>query len=341
MRGCSSRTSRLPFPYGSDAAARDLAFKEQRMKRAQRSGTAIATSALACLLAALSFVPYKATAACAARARAASNAPSSSASAPPSSVAGAPSSPAPYSESATPAPQPRLYTMGDEFYTLDRDATAYYYFQGNRDGSAKVKKELRYDRNLWDTCAQLQLRLPFITRYPNAPSQYSPQANPFSGFGNAELRYSYSLASKNFDHALEFGIAAPTQTNGVESIDTQIKFFYTTKWKWSGGSVAYTNELDQTVIRPPGAGETSYYEGKLTLPNVSLVDSPALRGVKFSAIYNYRVLFNDGGLYQSAAGGIISGSTGEVGLLVIDSWGLGGYGLWKYKVEASAVVGLP
>lgn len=334
MRGCRAHSARVPFLYGRDPATRDIPIEEERLKPTQRSGPAIATSAFACLLAALSFVPYTASAACAARARAASNAPSSSS-------ASAQSSPAPYSESATPAPEPRLYTMGDEFYTLDRDATAYYYFQGNRDGSAKVKKELRYDRNLWDTCAQLQIRLPFITRYPNAPSQYSPQANPFSGFGNAELRYSYSLASKTFDHALEFGIAAPTQTNGVESIDTQLKFFYTTKWKWSGGSIAYTNEYDQTVIRPPGASETSYYEGKLTLPNVSFVDSPALRGLKFSAIYNFRVLFNDGNLYQSAVGGIISGSTGEVGLLLIDSWGLGGYGLWKYKVEGSAVVGLP
>jgi hypothetical protein len=313
------------------------------LKSGPRVWLPAAVASFACLLGVFALTPGEATAACNARARAASNAPPSPAgSAPPSSIASesAPASPAPYSESATPPP-PRLYTMGQEFYTLDRDATAYYYFQGNRDGSAKVKKELRYDRNLWDTCAQLQIRLPFITRYPNAPNSFSPQANPYSGFGNAELRYSYSVASKNFDHALEFGIAAPTESNGVESIDTQLKFFYTTKWKWNGGSVAYTNELDQTVIRPPGAGQSSYYEGKLTLPNVSLVDSPALRGVKFSAIYNYRVLFNDGNLYQSAAGGIISGSAGEVGLLVIDSWGIGGYGLWKYKVEASAVVGLP
>jgi hypothetical protein len=290
--------------------------------------------AFAGLLAALSIVPDKAIAACVAKTKAALNAP-------PSSGTSAPPSPAPYSASATPAPHPRLYTVGQEFFTLDRDATAYYSFQGNRDGTAKAKKELRYDRNLWDTCAQLQIRLPFITRYPTTSNSFSPDANPYSGFGNAELRYSYSLASKTFDHALEAGIVFPTQTNGVESIDTQIKFFYTSKWKWSGGSVAYTNEFDQTVIRPPGAGDTSYYEGKLTLPNVSFVDSPAFRGVKFSAIYNFRVLFNDGDLYQSAVGGIISGSTGEVGLLIIDSWGIGRYGLWKYKFEASAVLGLP
>ncbi|HTA54152.1 MAG TPA: hypothetical protein VK755_05360 [Candidatus Acidoferrales bacterium] len=276
-------------------------------------------------LAAFAVTSQSAVAACVARAKAASTAPPS---------------PSP-SQSAAPAPLPRLYTMGDEFFTLDRDATAYYYFQGNRDGTAKAKKELRYDRNLWDTCAQLQIRLPFITRYPTEPNSYSPNANPYSGFGNAELRYSYSVASKSFDHALEAGIAFPTATNGVESLETVLKFFYTTKWKWSGGSVAYTNEYDQTVIRPPGASYTSYYEGKVTLPNVSFVDSPAWRGLKFSAIYNFRVLFNDGGLVQDAVGGIVSGSAGDVGLLVVDSWGIGRYGLWKYKVEGSAVVGLP
>lgn len=281
-------------------------------------------------LAAIALTPQTAIAACAARAKAAATAPPS----PPSESA----TPA---ENATPAPLPRLYTMGDEFFTLDRDATFYYYFQGNRDGTAKVKRELRYDRNLWDTCAQLQIRLPFITRYPTEPNAYSPNANPYTGFGNAELRYSYSVASTNFDHALEAGVAFPTATDGVESLETVLKFFYTTKWKWSGGSIAYTNEYDQTVIQPPGASYTSYYEGKLTLPNVSFIDSPALRGVKFSAIYNYRVLFNDHGIVQDAVGGIVSGNAGDVGLLVIDSWGIGRYGLWKYKVEASAVVGLP
>src|SRR5436309_2282255 len=91
------------------------------------------------------------------------------------------------SPDATATPEPPLYPIGDQIFTLDRDGTIYYYFQGNRDGSAKVKRELRYDRNLWNTCAQLQVRLPFITRYPNAPSSLSPQANPYTGFGNAEL----------------------------------------------------------------------------------------------------------------------------------------------------------
>ena len=145
-----------------------------------------AALAFAGLLAALSIVPDKAIAACVAKTKAALNAP-------PSSGTSAPPSPAPYSASATPAPHPRLYTVGQEFFTLDRDATAYYSFQGNRDGTAKAKKELRYDRNLWDTCAQLQIRLPFITRYPTTSNSFSPDANPYSGFGNAELRYSYSL----------------------------------------------------------------------------------------------------------------------------------------------------
>lgn len=251
--------------------------------------------------------------------------------------AGAPS-PAP---SASPAAFKRpLYQMGGEVYTLDRDATGYYYFQGNRDGTAKVKQELRYDRNLWNTCAQLQIRLPVITRYPNAPNSYSPSANPYSGFGNAELRYSYNNTSSAFNHSLAAGIAFPTESNGVESIDTQFKLFYTTKWKWNGASISYANEYDQTFIRPPGASETSYYEGLLNLPEVSFVDSPAWRGLKFSTIYNFRVFFNDGGIYKSAIGANLFGNINDVALNVIDTWGIGANGLWKYKVEASAVAEL-
>ena len=48
-----------------------------------------------------------------------------------------------------------LYQMGDDIFTIDRDGTLFYYFQGNRDGSAKVKREIRYGRNLWNDCAQL------------------------------------------------------------------------------------------------------------------------------------------------------------------------------------------
>lgn len=245
------------------------------------------------------------------------------------------------SPSPTPARSDRpLYSMGTEIYTMDRDATIFYYFQGNRDGTAKVKKELRYDRNLWDTCAQLQIRLPFITKYPTEPNSYSPNTNPYSGFGNAELRYSYNETSPTFNHSLQVGAAFPTESNGVESNDTQLKFFYNVKWKWKGGSVAYVNEYDQTVIRPPGASETSYYEGQLTLPDVSFVDSPAWSGLKFSTVYTFRTFFNQGGIYKSALGGTFYGNINDVALNVVDSWGIGGNGLWKYKVEASAVVQL-
>ena len=275
------------------------------------------------LTALFALLPNRAPAACIARA------PSPS----PSSPA---SSPALEASPAPAASQPPLYSEGDQIYTVDRDGTLYYYFQGNRDGTAKVKKEIRYDRNLWDTCAQLQIRLPFITRYPTAPNTYSPDANPYSGFGNAELRYSYNVTSPTFNHSLQAGAAFPTANNGVESLDTQIKLFYTVKWKWKGGSVAYVNEYDQTVIRPPGASETSYYEGQLSLPEVSFVDSPAVRGLKFSTIYTFRTFFNEGGIYKSALGFTVFGNMNDVALSIVDSWGVGGNGLWKYKFEANA-----
>lgn len=167
---------------------------------------------------------------------------------------------------ASPGPaesEPPTYSMGNEIDTIDRDVTAYYFFRSNYNGSAKAKRELRYDRNLWNTCAQLQIRLPVITRY-------SVAGNPFSGLGNVELRYSYNATAPSFDHSIQVAAAFPTQTNGVESIDTQLKALYVTKWKWNGGSIAYVNEYAQTVIRPPGARYSSYYEGKLTLPNYLL-----------------------------------------------------------------------
>ncbi len=241
----------------------------------------------------------------------------------------------------TPVPsassEPPLYPMADDIYTIDHDATLFYYFQGNRDGTAKVKKEVRYDQNLWNTCAQLQIRLPFITKYPTAAvTPYSPNADPYSGFGNAELRYLYAVTSKTFDHSLVAGIALPTENNGVESIDTQLKAFYIVKWKWNGGAVASTNEYDQTVIRPPGASETSLYEQELTLPYWSFVDSPAMKGLKLSATYTARVFFNDGSIYKSAVGGMLNGSINDFAISLRDTWGLGANGLWKYKVEANA-----
>lgn len=244
--------------------------------------------------------------------------------------------------SPIPAPSPQdtegpLYPMADDIYTIDHDATLFYYFQGNRDGTAKVKKEARYDRNLFNTCAQLQIRIPFITKYPIAPVEpYSPNANPYSGFGNLELRYIYAVPTKTFDHSLVGGIALPTQNNGVESIDTQLKAFYIVKWKWSGGALASTNEYDQTIIRPPGAGYTSYYEQELTFPYWSFIDSPALKGVKLSATYTGRVLFNDGSIYKSAIGYIVNGSINDFALSLRNTWGIGGNGVWKYKVEANA-----
>jgi len=269
--------------------------------------------AAACVLIVAALAPSRAIAKCIPRA-----APSPAASSSPSGYAEGP-----------------LYPMGDQIYTIDHDATLFYYFQGNRDGTAKVKKELRYDRNLWNTCAQLQIRLPWITKYPTAPVvPYSPDANPYSGFGNAELRYMYSVAAPTFDHTLTAGVAFPTESNGVESIDTQLKLFYVCKWKWSGGALASTNEYDQTVIRPPGASYTSYYEQEMTVPYYSFVDSPAWNGLKISASYTGRIFFN-GGPFKSAVGGIINGTINDVALSLRDTWGVGTNGLWKYKVEGN------
>lgn len=236
-------------------------------------------------------------------------------------------SPSPTPSAAAPPP---LYSMADDIFTIDRDASTKYDFQANRNGSARAKYELRYDRDLWNHCAQAQIRLPVVTRYPSIGS-------PYSGFGNAEVGYSYNVTSATFNHSLEFRASLPTQSNGVDGTDTVLKALYVTQWKWSGGGLAYINEYDQTVIRPPGARETSYYEGRLSLPNVRLGDSPAWRGLKVSALYDYRVLFNDGGRYKSAMGAVMTGAINDVALNVVDTWGLGVDGLWKYRVEATAV----
>ena len=222
-----------------------------------------------------------------------------------------------------------LYSIGDEVYTEDHDGTFYYYFQGNSDGTAKAKYDMRYDRNLWDTCAQGQIRIPIITKYPVT-------GNPYSGLGNIELGYSYNVAGETFDRSLQARIALPTENNNVDSYDTQLKFFYDVKWKFNGLSVAYSNEYDQSVTRPPGTSYTSYYEGNLTLPGFSFVDAPGWKGLKLSGIYNYRVVFNKGGIFQPAAGLIMFGNINDVALNVVDSWGMGEHALWKYKVEATA-----
>ena len=220
-----------------------------------------------------------------------------------------------------------LYQMGNDIYTIDRDGTLYYYFQGNRDGSAKVKREIRYNRNLWNDCAQLKVRIPFVTRYPIV-------GNTYSGLSNIELGYSYGVKAKPFDHTLEFRVALPTAVNNVDSLDTQLKGFYTIKWKQPGWALSYTNEYDQTIIQPPGASYTSYYEGLLQLPDYILV--PEVPGLKLSAIYNYRVLFDSGGIWKGALGGTLFGSINDVALSVTDTWGVGEHGLWKYKFEAKA-----
>ncbi|MFY9630029.1 MAG: hypothetical protein WAJ94_00280 [Candidatus Cybelea sp.] len=255
--------------------------------------------------------------------------------APVASPAAAPDAGTVVSEGAAPSPTPfvetPLYSIGDQIYTEDRDGTLYYYFQSGTDGAGKIKYDMRYDRNLWDTCAQAQIRVPIITKIPVT-------GNPYSGLGNIELGYSYSVASKTFDHALQARIALPTEDNNVDSYDTQLKLFYDVKWKFSNGlSVAYSNEYDQSITQPPGASYTSYYEGKLTTPGYSFVDAPGWKGLKLSGIYNYRIVFNKGGIFQPAAGFIMFGNINDVALNVIDTWGMGEHALWRYKVEATAV----
>jgi hypothetical protein len=244
--------------------------------------------------------------------------------------------PAPSTPAASPEPEPPLYSIGDQIYTVDHDVTAFYYFRENRDGSGKAKYEIRYDRNLWNTCAQLQVRLPFITRWPTEASSSSPNAKPYTGFGNAELRYSYNVIGPSFDHSFEGAVTLPTESNGVAGTDWQLKLFYNVKWKWGDGSVAYGNQLNQTVIAPPGTTHRSYYEGKLTLPNYAF--GSASRGLNVSAIYDYRLFFNATAPdFRSAAGGIIGATTNDVALNLVGTWGLGVNGLWKYKIEAAAV----
>lgn len=220
-----------------------------------------------------------------------------------------------------------LYSQGTDIYTIDRGASLFYYFQSNKDGSAKVKQELRYARSLWNDCSQLRLRIPVITRHPVT-------GNPYSGLGNIELSYMYKQISPDYDRSWEVRIAAPTASNHVESLDTQFKAFYFSKWKWDWGSFTYLNEYDQTFIQPAGASYTSYYEGYATVPNAAIGNT----GIKFAGIYNYRVLFDTGGIYKSAAGGMLYGNLNDVALTVYDTWGVGEHGLWRYKVEGNATV---
>lgn len=239
----------------------------------------------------------------------------------PSPAATPAASPAP---AATPKPEGNLYDMGTDIDSIVDDATAFYYFQGNVDGSAKVKQELRFGANLWNDDAQLRIRIPIITRFPIS-------GNPFSGLGNIELGYSYNARSSSLDHSLEVRFAFPTEANNVESDDTQLKLFYTDKWKWPGGALTYLNEFDQTVIHPPGASWTSYYEGKLTVPDYMIS-----KGLKLSAIYNYRLLFDSNSTVKDAAGAVISGNINDVAISVYDTWGVFDNALWRYKFEVNA-----
>lgn len=236
----------------------------------------------------------------------------------------------PTAASAGPSPSPQaegpLYPIAGEIYTIDRETTAYYYFQANKDGSANVKQELRYGRNLRNNNAQIKARFPILTKFPVSGA-------PFSGFGNFELGYSYSAKGPAFAHVLEIRGAFPTEGNHVESPDTQIKGFYNLKWTHPGWAINYSNEYDQTVIKPPGASWTSYYEGKLTLPDYAPIH--AHPRFKIAAIYNFRVLFDSGGIFKSAAGATLFGGFNDLALSIIDTWGIGEHGLWRYKFEAN------
>jgi len=228
------------------------------------------------------------------------------------------------STAATPEPEGPLFEIGDEIFTIDRDMTLYYRYQESTDGSHLAKRELRYGRNLWNKNAQIRIRIPEWTSYPNS-------GPAFSGLGSIELGYSYSVSNPTFDHYLEGRVALPTVGYGVQSNDTELKAFYGPKWKWRGGSASFVSEYDQTIIKPPGSSWTSYYDGTLTVPSV-----PIFPGVKLAAIYEGRFVFSSGGIYKSVAGGTLFGSIKNVALSVIDTWGIGANGLWRYRFEANA-----
>jgi hypothetical protein len=258
-----------------------------------------------------------------------SSLPSAAPSASPGPVAfstampGASANPVP-SPNETPYVPPQLYPVADEIFTINRDTTFYYYFQENRDGTGKAKYEWRYGRNLGSDCAQIRLRVPVITKWPVL-------GNPYSGLGNLELGYGYYWSSKTFSYSLEFRVAAPTNANNVDNHDTELKGFYTTQWKWPSWALTYYNEYDQSIIKPPGSTWTSYYEGKLTIPDYKFA-----KRFKISAFWNYRILFDTGGIFKDALGTTIFGGYNWLALSFTDSWGLGANALWKYKFEANA-----
>jgi hypothetical protein len=215
----------------------------------------------------------------------------------------------------------------DNIFDIDRTATFYYQFREYADGSGRAKRELRYSRDLWNDDAVTGIRIPFLTKYPL-------MGNPYSGLGNIELSYSYNVPGSDFDHSLQARLSLPTAANNVSSNDTQLKGFYTTKWKFKGGSFIYTNEYDQSIIVPPGSSWTSYYEGLLVGPNTAF---NIARGIKFAGVYDFRILMDTNGLYKQAAGGQIFGNFNDVAVSVTDTWGgTSVNALWKYQFEFNA-----
>ena len=231
------------------------------------------------------------------------------------------SSPSPYQEGRV------FYNMGNDinsYQDVNEDGTLYYQFRNYTSGKSRAKYEARYGHNLWNNDAVVRIRIPFYTQYPVS-------GNPYSGLGNIELGYSYNVPSKDYDHSMEFRISLPTAVNNVNSNDTQIKGFYTSKWKTSGASWIFNHEYDQSIIVPPGSSWTSYYEGKVTGPNVAMRILPWL---KWSGIYNFRILFDTNGLYKQAAGGTVFGNLGKVAFSLTDTWGgTSDNSLWKYQFE--------
>lgn len=221
--------------------------------------------------------------------------------------------------------------MDNDVYSRVPSATGYYYFQANPDGTAKVKQELRLSKTLWNDSAQIAIRIPYVTRFPL-------EGNPFASLSNIEGGYSYNVTSPKFNHSLEFRVALPTAQNGVDTPDTQLKGFYTTKWKFSGWAIAYANEYDQTIIPAHDNIYTSYYEGKLTLPDYAFKNLP---GLNFSAFWNYRILFDHGGIFKDALGATLFGNINDVAISITDSWGMGANELWKYKFEANITARFP
>jgi hypothetical protein len=219
---------------------------------------------------------------------------------------------------------PPLFEDGDDIVTAGSSVTAYDDFQTNPGGSAQAKRELRFGQDVGDAGGQLRLRVSELTRYPSG-------GPAFSGFGNVEIGYASVTQSAAFDRFTELRIALPTVTNGVASNDTQLKAAYGPRWKWAGGAASLVNEFDQTIVRPPGSTWTSYDDTKINLPDAGIAQA-----VRVSGFYEGRFVFSAGGIYRSAAGATIFGNVKNVALAVLASWGVGGNGLWRSKLEANA-----